>query len=745
MRSRTACWWLTMLLVAVAAHHPLPAAALDYPLLGGERARFKSGTREARGLVRFLGDVALDQMPDPRCPAESAVRLTAGAEGPREFPLACGGWRPTRGGYRYDADDGDVTRIRWTGRRLEIRLGGAGAAAVHGPLQHLEIGVRVGAQQVCGRFEQFSRNDGESVRAPGPTRPCLTGRPNFVIVVLDDARFDQLDAMPVFQTRIAGEGRTFDNAFTPNAVCCPSRASLLTGRYSVRHGTYQIAGAIGGAPTFRLSGADQQTIAVALRAAGYRTGLFGKYLNAYGAERGRGPNGTFYVPPGWDRWWAMASEHYGGLRGADYEIVHESGATTVFADHSSDAEYSTDLSAQMLRQFVGESRAAGRPFLAVWTPVAPHGELPGLVPAPAERHFGLFADLAPWRPASWKEADTSDKPRWVRRLQRQSTTFLPAITDQFRIRQYEALLAVDEQLGLLLDHLEALGVGDDTLVLVTSDNGLGWGEHHLWMLKGCPYEECQRVPFTVRFPRRLTPLASSHPMPVCNIDVAPTLADLAGVALPRQPDGQSLVPWLADPAPPPNRADYLLEHWRLSRGDGLTYSGQPSDGDRLRIYRGATRAVPRDAVVFEFDTGDGIAADAVAVPIGADADATFASLAALAAPHLDQVRVVARTDIRRVIFIPDAPDAYTGIYLWEEVDSQQVMAPDEQVPDSFGVRDVAGGFTWVEYETGERELYDLSADPGQLDNRADDPAYAGVRATLAARLQSLLAEVLARP
>ncbi len=741
MRSPAASCCLSLLLVVGAALGS-PAAAVEHVLHGGERVAFTGGAT-ARGLVRFRGQVAVAQMPDPRCPAESAVSVAAPGS-VRELPLSCNRWQRVRNGYRYTGSAGDaVTSVRWTERKLLIRLGAAGA--ISGPVTHLEVGLRVGTDRLCGRFEQFTRNQPGRVKSRGPSHPCLSSRPNFLVVVLDDARFDGLDAMPVFQTRIAGEGRTFENAFTPHAACCPSRASLLTGLYAVRHGTYQIAGAIGGAPTFRLSGADQQTIAVALQAVGYRTGLFGKYLNSYASERTAGVGGRFYVPPGWDRWWAMATEHYGGVLGSDYEIVDETGASTVFADHASDAEYSTDLSADVLRDFIAEAHAAGRPFLAWWTPVAPHGELPGLVPAPAERHVGLFADLTPWRPASWKEADISDKPRWVHRLQGLNSPYLPAITDLFRIRQYEALLAVDEQLALLLDQLATLGLADDTLVLLTSDNGLGWGEHHVWIRKGCPYEECQRVPFTVRFPRDLSPVPSSHPMPVCNIDVAPTLAELAGTTLAREPDGLSLVPWLGDAPPPPARQAYLLENWRMSRGDGLTYSGQVSDGDQLRVFHGPTRAVPRAAVLFEFDAGDGTSADAVPVPIGADDATTFATLATVARAHLPGVNIVARADTRRVAFVPLAPDAHSSISLWEEIDAQQVFTTDREVPDYFGLRDVEHGFTWVEYETGERELYDLDTDPAQLENRADDPAYAATRAALAAQLEALLAEIAARP
>lgn len=138
-----------------------------------------------------------------------------------------------------------------------------------------------------------------------------------------------------------------------------------------------------------------------------------------------------------------------------------------------------------------------------------------------------------------------------------NTALLAAVTDLGRARQYEALLAVDEQLAPLDAQLEALGVAEDTMVLVLSDNGLGWGEHYYWLTKGSAYEESQRVPFTVRYPRRVPRTPSNLDTAALNIDIAPTVADLAGVTLPVAPDGIALTPWLTRAAPPPaTRTDY---------------------------------------------------------------------------------------------------------------------------------------------------------------------------------------------
>lgn len=735
---------LAVLLVA-----PVTAGAtVAHDLMHAKVARFVTSTGVTRGVVRFTSSAALvASLPDPRCPAVTAIRLVTHGEAVRDLTLPCAGWSRIRDGWAYkppttQAANG-VTGVVVGSRYLDIRLKGPPGGVV-GPLLHLEVGLRIDDHLACGRFRTFERNGSVRVLAKGATSVCRAPRPNLLLVVLDDARVDGVDRMPVFQSRIVGEGRTFPNAFTPHASCCPSRATMLTGLYALRHGTYQVTGPIGGADTFRVSGADQRTVAVALRTEGYRTGMFGKYLNDYATEAGLGAGGTFYVPPGWDRFWAFVEEHYGGLGGEDYEVVDEHGVVTPHHDHSSDAEYSTDVSAARLRSFVAEAHAEGRPFFAMWTPLAPHGEAPNITAVPAARHAGVFADLPLWRPPSWGEADVSDKPRWLQRVAATATPVLRAVTDGFRRSQYEALLAVDEQLGLILDQLEALGIDDDTMIVVLSDNGISWGEHGWWLRKGCPYDECQRVPFAIRWPRVIPPVGSTDPTLVANLDVAPTFADVAGATLAWTPDGRSLVPTFGD-TPPPARTEYLIEHWRPARGDRLTYTGQPADGDRLRILSGQTRVEPRRAERFEFDAGDGVVADAIAVPLGADANASVAALAAAIRSHVPDVRVTHNTAGRTLRVDPLVDDAQTLVVVWEEVDRLGVLSPLDDVPDFLGLRDVAGGFAWMEYATTERELYDLTVDPWQLQNVADDPAYADVRATMAARLRALLDGILAGP
>ncbi|HEY0302341.1 MAG TPA: sulfatase-like hydrolase/transferase, partial [Rhizomicrobium sp.] len=254
-----------------------------------------------------------------------------------------------------------------------------------------------------------------SESSPSPSATA-TVRPNFIIIELDDTRADGIDQMPVALQKLAAEGVQFHSSFVPFPLCAPSRASLFTGLYALHHQVRAVAGVLGGAHVFREAGSDQQTIAVWLHDAGYATGLFGKYINAYSTtEATKGPNGTYYVPPGWTRWRAFESpERFGGQNGMDYVLVDELGARHSYTDHSSDVQYSTDVVAVEMRDFIADSVSEGKPFLAVYAPYASHIDTPGVLPIPAVRHAGVFDNLADWRPPSWNEPDVSDKPLWVR-------------------------------------------------------------------------------------------------------------------------------------------------------------------------------------------------------------------------------------------------------------------------------------------------------------------------------------------
>ena len=336
-------------------------------------------------------------------------------------------------------------------------------------------------------------------------------RPNVVVVLTDDQRWDTLSAMPTVRSELVGKGVTFSNAFVVNPLCCPSRASLLTGRYS--HSTRIYTNG-----AFRLFD-DSSTLATWLRRAGYRTGFFGKYLNSYA--------GT-YVPPGWSRWVAFSPANVDNY--FDYRLNVNG---SLVARGSLPEDYSTDVLAAQAETFIRADTT--RPFFALFAPYAPHKPA-----TPAPRHEGAFPGLAPWRPSSYNEPNVADKPRWVR-AQRPLDAAAQASLDDFRARQLRSLRSVDQAVERLLDALAETGRLEDTVVVFTSDNGMLLGEHRL-IGKQAPYEESIRVPLVIRFDRLVT-ASRTESRQALNVDIAPTLAALAGVAAPRA-EGRSLAPLL---------------------------------------------------------------------------------------------------------------------------------------------------------------------------------------------------------
>lgn len=352
-----------------------------------------------------------------------------------------------------------------------------------------------------------------------------------VLVVTDDQRFDTLWAMPTVQRELVRRGASFPEAFVVNPLCCPSRATILTSRYSHSTGVYRQVPPFGRFEWFR----DDSTLATWLHEAGYTTGLFGKYLDGY-----QHAGLTGYIPPGWDRWAAFVHSQY-----EDYALQVD-GVVRRFGHDPGD--YSTNVLASMAEAFVRETPG---PLFVYLAPAAPHGPAP---PAPGDE--GAFADLAPWRPPSYDEADVSDKPAWVRDLWPLGEPRRAHI-DELRRNQYASLLAVDRAVAGLIDALRDTGRLADTLFLYTSDNGLLWGEHR-WRRKEAAYEEAIRVPLVVRWDAGGVIPRSRPDLLAANVDLAPTIADAVGIAAPGA-EGLSLLPTLRG-EPGPTRADLLIEH-----------------------------------------------------------------------------------------------------------------------------------------------------------------------------------------
>jgi N-acetylglucosamine-6-sulfatase len=387
---------------------------------------------------------------------------------------------------------------------------------------------------------------------PRPPPPCpvttVPGapQPNFVVILSDDQRWDTVDAthqarkrpgyvMPNVRRELISSGVTFTEGHVTTAVCCPSRASILTGQYAHNTGVRENLPPDGGVEVFD----DHCTVARWLKAQGYVTGFIGKYLNGYATL-------SPCIPPGYDDWFVQVQVKY-----LDYDVNHD-GVLQHYG--SADADYSGDVMTRHAVDFIHARGVDGKRFFLHLSQKGPHPPA-----TPARRHVGLFAGIAPFRPPNYAEADVADKPAWVRALA--WTRRDAAAMDAFRVRQLETLQAVDEGVAAVMQALRDIGQERTTLVIYTSDNGYSWGAHR-WPQKECPYEECIRVPLVMRYPALAGVAPRTDGRIVLNVDFAATIADLAGVRPPELVNGASVVPLLAGTATG-WRTDLLNEHWGL--------------------------------------------------------------------------------------------------------------------------------------------------------------------------------------
>jgi arylsulfatase A-like enzyme len=350
---------------------------------------------------------------------------------------------------------------------------------------------------------------------------ALTAKPNIVFILADDMQKGDLKYMPKTRSVLKDKGMTFQNAFVSTPLCCPSRATIMRGQYAHNTGVWSNKGSSGGLRAYRNNGNEKDNVATRLDAAGYRTGLFGKYLNQYSGTKGK--------PPGWDRWFA----HTRGSRYYNYKI-NDDGRIINYG--STSADYETDGIAKHAKTFIGTTAKAGMPFFAYVAPRAPHSPA---TPATRDKHTydGLKAPRLP----SFDEQNVADKPPWIRKLPRLSDAKKAKI-DKRAEKRAETLQALDDLVAGIVGELNNSGVLSNTYVFFTSDNGWHAGEHRIPQEKWRPYEEDVHMPLLARGPG--VAAGSTTYKLVLDTDYLPTFTDLADVHTPKYVDGRSLQPVL---------------------------------------------------------------------------------------------------------------------------------------------------------------------------------------------------------
>jgi N-acetylglucosamine-6-sulfatase len=370
-------------------------------------------------------------------------------------------------------------------------------------------------------------------------------RPNFVLVVTDDlTKKDYLDLGSALSS-FTSEGTFFQNAFVTTALCCPSRASTLTGLYTHNHHITQHIDPGTGYKQYHAKGYDQKDLAAWLRDSGYKTGLVGNYMNQYDAQ-GDG------VPAGWTDW-------YGADTPTTSWTLNENRSIKTYPQDPTAPSYKhwENVLGDKATKFVGEAHTSGQPFFLWYGTHAPHS--PELVASQDKDRVGTWPA---YNPPSFNEHDVSDKPQWIRH-QSLLTSSRQRALEQKRQERLSSMLAVSRNLSRLKDKLSETGELSNTYLILTSDNGYHLGQHRLGAGKMTAYEEDIRVPLAVSGP---DVASGGVEHMVLNTDLAPTIANLAGVEPSLTPDGRSFAPLLpegrSDIAPEQFRRRFMEENWQ---------------------------------------------------------------------------------------------------------------------------------------------------------------------------------------
>lgn len=414
-------------------------------------------------------------------------------------------------------------------------------------------------------------------------------RPNVILFLTDDQRLEDMVALPYVRRRIGGQGTVFSRAFSSYPLCCPARATLLTGQYAHNTGVMGNTPPYGGVTRFR----EGQTLATWLQGAGYNTIALSKYLNGY-------DRGTRRVPPGWTDWQVPVRDIY------DYRsfTMNENGRLVDYRAYQTDHWQKRGV--RLVRTYA-ERR---RPFF-LWTGfLAPHDGTPverddprfgpggGLsTPAVADRFRNTFADRdLPPKP-SFLEEDMSDKPQVRPRTNRPRGEFVE--TYQQRL---ESLRSVDVAIRAMMRELERSGEADNTIVLFTSDNGHMIGEHRKYS-KILGYEESARVPLMVTGPGFSRGVNRAQLVSLA--DIAPTVLAAAGVRARIRQDGRPLQPLSADPSAAASRAIPFEAGPAPGTGGRRLYTAirTPEDQTLIRWWNGSSELYDLTEDPFQLDGG----------------------------------------------------------------------------------------------------------------------------------------------
>lgn len=470
----------------------------------------------------------------------------------------------------------------------------------------MRVGVLAAAAALTGVLSLLAAGSGPEARAADSVPP------NLVVILTDDQTLaDLYERRSRKQTHVMGrtlrllrdEGTSFGRAYASNPISCPSRSTLLTGQYSFNHRVR--ANVFPGGEYCSAPGRLDldRTLPVWLQASGYRTLHFGRFLNAWGHFN------PYEVPPGWDRWVAPVDTPSSPAALFFGYHLNEDGALSPMygkVGHSDPDNYFTDVITEKAIAELEQSDPA-QPFFLELDHRAPHEDLIAPVgPEPALRHARALRGQLPPHPSSFNEADTSDKAPFLRRSFRLGPRQIETIRERNR-RRLQSLLAVDESVAQVVGALDHLGELDRTYIVFASDHGFLRGEHRFVKGKRRPYEPATRIPLLIRGPR--IPAGETSRELVANVDIAPTLVELAGAAPTVAMDGRSLLPYAMRPGKRSARPILLESYFgRFGTGEYVPVlpqrrharaAGQPTPKTWKAIVAGRWKLIRYSTRVYE--------------------------------------------------------------------------------------------------------------------------------------------------
>jgi arylsulfatase A-like enzyme len=423
---------------------------------------------------------------------------------------------------------------------------------------------------------------------PAAARPA---QPNIVVVVTDDQDSSSFNRKLMPHTfRLMRGGTHLSNFTIATPLCCPSRAAQLTGQYGHNNGV------LSNGPGYQALRDPADVLPAWLQRAGYETAHVGRFLNGYK----RGDAGPAAPAPGWDHWIGLTHLHY-----RDYDLSIDGDPVAVRGDGP--RQYVTRDLHRRTNDLLRDLSASGRPFYLQLDELAPHSDhlargvcarsaLPG--PKLFKGVRGLPGIHLPANPAG--ESSVADKPAYIARLPRIDAKARDAIQRRMRCRA-AAIHEADRGIGHVVANLRHHDELADTVFVFYSDNGFFDGQHRIVKSKGLPYEESIQVPAMIRVPRRYldSPAPRRVGLPTSNIDVAPTLLDLAGAEPCSRPgdcrrlDGRSLLDALAGDDSWSRDRPILFEVDQRGKVAGgtlaCTYSGVRSGGQVFVDYDSVVR------------------------------------------------------------------------------------------------------------------------------------------------------------